>query len=785
MVSTSGLEPTAAKVHAIAALAAPTNTKEISERMGLLNYYRHFIPGFAAIAQPIYQLQRAGVKWEWGSAQQEAWERLKQSLCRPGLALRRPDPSRPFVLHTDWSQQGVGAVLGQLDGDRQEYMVACASRSLNHHESNYEPWKGELLAVMFGTKTFRVYLLGVLFTIVTDHRPLLWMMTQKEATGQLYRWILALGEYRFDIVYRQGAKHQNADTLSRNPIITAVDASGARLDFDDQAIPGRSLAVAPWVGADAVELQPWQVPTTLDELRAAMQQPCPFMTAAAVTAAAKGPSVAPGSVAAPLHGSLSGTDRHEDSTCEELAALGGRTLALSSLLQLQQLQCDLASLSPRQGLLSLRSASLLSAAATSYVVTAFSRAPLPPLPAVPPPSAAGLDLSVVAPTFFPSSTQGVMLLELFGGAATGLEAVLRSGLRVSHYLYVDISDTARCVARYRIQGLQQLYPTLLPPSALHHAFSALPQDVYHLASDSSSLTHQLATHPGQWLVVGGWECQDLSAAGSGGTYFPLLQILKTLQVTAARLDLPPPAYVLENTAFQYNWRSTEVAQGDYQRVCGDLGEPMVLDAAQFGSYAHRLRNFWTNLLGQADMKALVAVIPRAPRLCVADILEPGREAAPVVRDDQPPFFPCNRRGQPRAALPTIMAYHGTRSARPGQPGSVFDHNTGQWDELRAVERERALGHLPGSTAAPGITELQRREVLGRSIDLSTLSHLCALASAVQCCRARLQPRCCPEPGPSHDIQPAEQVTSSCGVASGLAAAPAADDHELVVMLTAL
>ena len=289
--------------------------------------------------------------------------------------------------------------------------------------------------------------------------------------------------------------------------------------------------------------------------------------------------------------------------------------------------------------------------------------------------------------------------------------------------------------------------------------------------------------------MGGWECQDLSAAGSGqglrgrhsSTYYPLVQIVRHIQLMAAELQLPAPGYILENTAFQFNWRSQQVAQRDYQQVLRELGEPMVLDAAQFGSYAHRLRNFWTNILAPEDMRALLTVVPRAPGLLVTDILSSGREPAAVASDDQPPFYPCNQRGQPRSAFPTVMAYPGTRSSRPGRPGSIYDRATGQWGELSAEERERALGHLPGSTAAPGVAEWQRRELLGRSIDLNTLAHLVALAAAVDRCRAWLQPA-----GRPHLAEPAvfrvvESTQCSDGVAAGLALAVTAVDPEEALM----
>lgn len=181
MVSADGISPTKAKVAATQALPSPRNLSELRCIMGILNY-RLYIPGFSETAAPIYELLRANVTWEWTTERDAAYQKLKQALANPKLVLRPADPDRQFVLHTDWSVNGVGAVLGQVGDDGQEYMVACASRSLNQHEKRYTPWKGELLAAVWGIKTFRHYLHGAKqpFRLVTDHRPLLGLLTTAE-----------------------------------------------------------------------------------------------------------------------------------------------------------------------------------------------------------------------------------------------------------------------------------------------------------------------------------------------------------------------------------------------------------------------------------------------------------------------------------------------------------------------------------------------------------------------------------------------------------------------------
>jgi hypothetical protein len=173
--------------------------------------------------------------------------------------LRRPDPSRQFILHTDWCQHGIAAVLGQLDDEGNEYMVACSSRSLNQHEQRYEAWKGELLAVSFGIKRMRSYLAGVHFELVTDHKPLLWLLTASELSGQQTRWVLGLQEYDFHIRHRPGVQHINADVLSRFPQPSSFDGTGAKLDNDTdpvqtKPVPDVIFSEQPTVAAVAAAL---------------------------------------------------------------------------------------------------------------------------------------------------------------------------------------------------------------------------------------------------------------------------------------------------------------------------------------------------------------------------------------------------------------------------------------------------------------------------------------------------------------------------------------------------
>lgn len=132
--------------------------------------------------------------------------------------MARPDFDKPFLVHTDWSSAGLGAVLAQVDVAGYERVIAYASRSNNKAESNYFSYEGECLAVVWAVSHFRPYLYGRQFTLITDHQPLRWLMTNNKLSGKLARWAMLLQEYNFEVVHKAGICHQNADMLSRSPI---------------------------------------------------------------------------------------------------------------------------------------------------------------------------------------------------------------------------------------------------------------------------------------------------------------------------------------------------------------------------------------------------------------------------------------------------------------------------------------------------------------------------------------------------------------------------------------
>ena len=214
-VTPEGLEPEPRLMEAISKLLPPMNVAEVRSFLGLVGYYRRLVKMFSDKAAPLNALLRKEQAWKWTEDCQNAFETLKGEIAaRPVSAYL--DFSKPFRLHTDASNIGLGAILAQKQQSK-EKIICCASRTLNTAESNYSTTKKECLAVVWGVQVFRPFLVATHFEILTDHYALQWLRSMKSTSAILHRRAAALEDYRFTILHRPGKLQGHVDALSRLP----------------------------------------------------------------------------------------------------------------------------------------------------------------------------------------------------------------------------------------------------------------------------------------------------------------------------------------------------------------------------------------------------------------------------------------------------------------------------------------------------------------------------------------------------------------------------------------
>lgn len=156
----------------------------------------------------------------WSKKAEEAFFQLKRMLCSR-LILKSPDFTKEFLVQTDASEVGLGAVLSQTHKG-EEHPVLYISRKLAKHEKNYATIEKECLAIKWALEALKYHLLGRKFVLMTDHAPLQWMARNKESNGRITRWFLSLKTFNFSVVHRPGRCHGNADALSRKDVLFTV-----------------------------------------------------------------------------------------------------------------------------------------------------------------------------------------------------------------------------------------------------------------------------------------------------------------------------------------------------------------------------------------------------------------------------------------------------------------------------------------------------------------------------------------------------------------------------------
>lgn len=217
VVSNKGITADPSKVEAIRAFPAPNTLKEVQRFLGLAGWYHRFVPNFSKIAEPLNSLKKKGQVFKWTKQCQQAFDQLKACLTSPPI-LGHPDLQVPFIVYTDASDTGLGAILSQRKELGREEVIAYASRTLTGAEINYTATEKECLAVIWALEKWQHYLEYKLFTVVTDHSALQWVMGSTKTNSRLIRWVLRLQKFNFVIEYRKGKLNVAPDALSRSSV---------------------------------------------------------------------------------------------------------------------------------------------------------------------------------------------------------------------------------------------------------------------------------------------------------------------------------------------------------------------------------------------------------------------------------------------------------------------------------------------------------------------------------------------------------------------------------------
>lgn len=221
VVSRNGVETDPEKIAALKTWPVPKNLRELRSFLGFAGYYRRFVKGYSNIVKPLHNLtsgyppshkklksdEKAGqyrnpkevFGSRWTPACQQAFDLVIESLTSAPV-LSFADPQKPYVLHTDASTTGLGAVLYK-EQEGQCRVIGYASRGLSRSESRYPEHKLEFLALKWSvTEKFSDYLYGNHFTVVTDSNPLTYILTSAKLDATSYRWLAALSTFSFKLL---------------------------------------------------------------------------------------------------------------------------------------------------------------------------------------------------------------------------------------------------------------------------------------------------------------------------------------------------------------------------------------------------------------------------------------------------------------------------------------------------------------------------------------------------------------------------------------------------------
>jgi hypothetical protein len=221
VISSAGVATAPDKIQAVKEWETPENAKQLRSFLGLAGYYRKFIQHYGLISKPLTDLLKKHSQFIWTPQHQHCFDTLKNALITaPVLSL--PDFSKPFIIETDASDKGIGAVLMQ-----QGNPVAYLSKALSNRSQALSTYEKECLAIILAVDRWKPYLQHLPFTIATDQRSLIHLGEQTLTDGVQHKAFVKLLGLQYQIMYKKGLDNKGADAMSRKTFHSEICAISA------------------------------------------------------------------------------------------------------------------------------------------------------------------------------------------------------------------------------------------------------------------------------------------------------------------------------------------------------------------------------------------------------------------------------------------------------------------------------------------------------------------------------------------------------------------------------
>jgi hypothetical protein len=222
MLTADGIYMSEDRKLAIDGMTSPKTKKELQRFLGVINYFHKFIPDYATLSAPLSAMTGATKVFEWSPELEEYFQKLKLAVKNSNY-LYFIDYNLPVVLRVDASQYGVGGILLNIK-EREERFLECISHTFSEAARKWSTYEQEAYAIYYCVIKLQTSLLGIHFTLETDHRNLLWL--DKASAPKVIRWRLRLQEFDFHIVHIPGRSNVVADYLSRVSVRQAEVENG-------------------------------------------------------------------------------------------------------------------------------------------------------------------------------------------------------------------------------------------------------------------------------------------------------------------------------------------------------------------------------------------------------------------------------------------------------------------------------------------------------------------------------------------------------------------------------